>query len=107
PAGFRNRLIRGAAVQGHGQDARHGRFPDSPVPAEDVTMRRAPLLNGIFQGACNMLLADHLGEFLRPVLAGKNLIAHIAGIVDYKRYWIAACSPCGYFDPYLRCSKSR
>src|SRR2546426_4174604 len=81
-ARLRHRLIRGPAIQSHGQNARHRRFPNPAVPAKDVAVRRPPLLNGILERAGNMLLPDYLGKFLRTVLTRQDLIAH-GGTVDY------------------------
>jgi hypothetical protein len=46
------------------------------VPAEDIAMRNSLLRDGILQRTGDMLLADDIGEFLRPIFASKNLIAH-------------------------------
>ena len=70
PAGLRHRLVRRAAVQRHGQDARYRRLADPAMSAEDVPVRCPPLLHGVLQGPGNMFLADDLGEFLRTVLTG-------------------------------------
>src|SRR5262249_1149997 len=77
PAGLCDRLFRRPAIERHGQDARHGSFPNAPVPTEDVAVRCPPLLNGIFQGACDMLLPDDLREPLRTILACQDLITHV------------------------------
>ena len=69
-AGLRHRLVRRPAVQRHGQNARHGGLADPAMPAEDVSVRRPALLQGVLQGPGNMFLPDDLGEFLRTVLTG-------------------------------------
>jgi len=46
------------------------------MPAEDVAVRRAPLFERVLQGASDVLLSDHLGEFLRPVFARQDGVAH-------------------------------
>src|SRR5437868_11837337 len=46
---FADRLVGRPAIQGHGQNACNGRFPDSAMTAEDVSVCRAPLLQGILQ----------------------------------------------------------
>src|SRR5262249_6805723 len=71
-----HRLVRRPAVERHGQNARHGGLPDTPVSAKDISVSRAPLLNGVLQGLGDVLLPYDLGELLRTVLAGQNLIAH-------------------------------
>jgi len=76
-AGFGDRLVRGAAVQGHGQDAGHCRFPYAPVSAENVAMGSPGLLQRVLQRAGNVLLADYLGELLGTVLTCQDLIAHV------------------------------
>ncbi len=69
-------MIFGPAVERHGQDARDSGFADAAVSAEDVAMRDAPLLNGILQGTGDVLLPDDVGEFLRSILAGEDLVTH-------------------------------
>ncbi len=71
-----NRMILRLAIQRHRQDARDGGFADAAMAAEDVSVRDAPLPNGVLQGAGDVLLPDDLGEFLWPVFAGKDLVAH-------------------------------
>ena len=46
------------------------------MPAENVPVSSTFLLNGIFQGAGDMLLPDDFRKFLRTVFAGKDLVAH-------------------------------
>ena len=75
-ARFGYRLVRGAAIQRHGQDARDGGLADAAMAAENVAVGGASLLDGVLQGAGNVLLPDDLGEFLRTVFAGQNLVAH-------------------------------
>jgi hypothetical protein len=81
PTGLWDGVIRGATVQGHGEYASDCGFSDSPVTAEDISVRGPPLLDGILQGLGNVLLSDNLGEFLGAVLARQDLIAH--GKPDY------------------------
>jgi len=73
-----DRLVVGAraAVQRHCQDARDRRLADSAMAAEDIAVRDALLRDRILQGAGDMLLADDVGEFLRPVFARQDLVAH-------------------------------
>ena len=75
-AWLRNRMVLGAAVQGHGQDARDGGLPDAAVAAEDVAVGGPALLDGVLEGAGNVFLSDDFGELLRTVFARQNLIAH-------------------------------
>ena len=46
------------------------------MSAEDVAVRDTPLQERVHQGDCHVLLAGDVGESLRAVLPGKNLIAH-------------------------------
>src|SRR2546423_9683 len=69
------------AVQGHGQNAGDGGFAYAPVSAEDVAMRNPLLLDGIFQGAGNMVLPDNPRKALRTIFAREYLITH--GKSDY------------------------
>ena len=77
-AGLGNRMVFGSAIQRHGQDAGDGRLPDTAMSAEDVAVRDAPLLDGVLQGAGDMLLPDHVGEFLRTIFARQNGVGHEA-----------------------------
>ncbi len=82
-ARFRHRLIRRAAIQRHGQNARHRGLADPAMAAEDVAVRGAALLDGVFQSAGDVLLPDDLGKFLRAIFARQDLIAHERRITDY------------------------
>jgi hypothetical protein len=44
------------------------------MSAEDVSVRDASLLEGIFERAGNMFLPDDVGELLWPVLTGEGLL---------------------------------
>ena len=63
-------MVCGTAVQGHRQDAGDGGFADAAMPAEDVAVGNSLLLDGVLQGAGNVLLTDDFSEFLWPVFAG-------------------------------------
>ena len=58
------------AVQRHRQNARDGGFADAAMSAEDVAVGDALLLDGVLQGAGDVVLADDVGELLGPVFAG-------------------------------------
>ncbi len=80
PAGLAGGALRGAdfvaAVQGHGDDAGDGGFADAAVPREDVAVRDAVLGEGVHQGAGDVVLAGYVGEALRTVFSGQNLVTH-------------------------------
>ena len=80
-AGLGHRLVGRAAVQRHGQDARDRRLADAAMSAEDVAVRDALLRDGILQRAGDVFLADHVGEFLRPVFARQDLVAHAETLI--------------------------
>ena len=92
-------MIFRAAVQRHCQDSRNGRFADTPVAAENVPVGDALLLDGILQRASDMVLPNHIGELLRTVFSGKDLIAHcVSSIINGRRIdldwtWISADIP--------------
>ena len=75
-AGLGNRLLRGAAVESHRQDAGHRGLADSAMSAEDVPVRNALLLNGVLERPGDVLLADDVGKFLRAIFAGQDLVTH-------------------------------
>src|SRR5438270_13234793 len=75
-------MIGRSAVQGHCQDARNRRLPDAAMPAEDVAMRDALLLNCVLERARHVLLPDNVGKTLRTVLSREDLVAHRN--LDYK-----------------------
>ncbi|MGH9602630.1 MAG: hypothetical protein ACRD24_09610, partial [Terriglobales bacterium] len=54
----------------------HGGLADAAVSAEDIALGDPLLLQGVAQGARDVLLADDLGELLRTVLARQHLITH-------------------------------
>src|SRR5262249_39920960 len=68
--------ISSPAVERHGQNTGDGGLSDAPMPAEDVAVGYPLLLDGIFQGAGNVLLPDHVRKALRTVLTGEDLITH-------------------------------
>ena len=69
-AGLGHRMVLRAAVQRHGQNARDGGLADAAMPAEDVAVRDALLLDGVLQGAGDVVLPDNVSELLGPVFAG-------------------------------------
>src|SRR5258708_2161160 len=75
-ARLRHRILRRTAIQGHSQNTRDSGLPNSAMSAKNVAVRRASLLDRIFQRAGDVLLSDHLGESLRTIFAGEDLIAH-------------------------------
>src|SRR5579863_2909951 len=75
-AGLGNRMVLGAAVQSHCQDAGDGGLADASVSAEDVPVGGASLLDGVLEGAGDVLLSDDLGELLRTVFASQNGVTH-------------------------------
>src|SRR5271165_621996 len=46
------------------------------MAAKDVAVGGARLLDGVLQGAGNVLLSDDLGESLRTVFAGQDGVTH-------------------------------
>jgi len=52
------------------------------MAAEDITVRNAFLRDRILQGAGDVFLADDIGEFLWPVFARQDLIAHRNPIIQ-------------------------
>ncbi len=75
-AGLGHRMVLRPAIQRHRQNARDGGLADAAMAAEDVAVRDASLLDGVLQGAGDVVLPDHLGEFLWTVFARENLVTH-------------------------------
>jgi len=46
------------------------------MPAEDVAVRRTPLFNRVLQRASDVLLPNYIGELLRAIFAGQDLVAN-------------------------------
>src|SRR6266853_431238 len=69
-------LLRGTAVERHCQNAGDSGLADSTMSAEDISVSNSLLRNRILKGAGDVLLADNVGEFLRPVFTRQYLIAH-------------------------------
>ena len=66
----------GAAVEGHGHDARDGGFADAAMAGEDVAVGDAVLAERVHQGAGDVVLAGDVGKALRTVFSGQNLVTH-------------------------------
>ena len=69
-------MVLRPAVQRHCQDARDGGFADAAMSTEYVAVGDALLLDGVFQGTSDVLLPDDVGEFLRSIFAGQDLVTH-------------------------------
>ena len=65
-----------ATVERGGQNASDRSLTDAAMTAENVAVGRAALFDGVLQSAGDVLLADHLGEFLRTVFAGQDGVTH-------------------------------
>jgi len=59
-----------------GKDARGGGLAGATRADEEVGVREAVLRDGVAQRAHDVLLAQHVGEGLRSVFSGKNLVTH-------------------------------
>src|SRR6266481_2013855 len=75
-AGLGSGRFRAAAVQGHGQDTGNGRLSNTAMAAENIAVRDALLLNGVFKSARDVVLPDHIRKSLGTVFTRKDLIAH-------------------------------
>jgi hypothetical protein len=53
------------------------------MTTENVPMRDALLLNGIFESPRNVVLADDLGETLGTIFARQNLVGHDRKLLLY------------------------
>ena len=69
-------MIFGAAVQSRSEDAGDCGFADAAMSAENIAVGRASLLDGILQGAGDVLLSDDLRKLLGTVFAGQDGITH-------------------------------
>ena len=68
-----------AAIQRHCQDSGDGRFADAAVPTEDVSVGHPLLFQSVGQSTGHVVLAGDIGEALRTVFAGENLVSHREG----------------------------
>src|SRR5262249_25166825 len=75
-AGLGHRVVLRAAIERHGPNPGHRRFPDAPMPAENIPLAYPALFNSVSERTRNVFLPDHFGELLRTVLACQNLVAH-------------------------------
>ena len=64
------------AVQGLGEDPRRGGLAHPPGPGKQVGVGHPPALDGPREHASHVLLADHVGEHLRPVLERQRAMCH-------------------------------
>ena len=64
------------AIQRSGQNTGHSGLSDAAMTAENVAVGGATLFDGVLQSAGDVLLSDHLGEFLWTVFAGQDGVAH-------------------------------
>ena len=64
------------AVQGLGEDSRGRRLADAADAGEEIGLRDAAVAQCVAQGGDDRLLADQVGERLRPPLAGQRLVGH-------------------------------
>ncbi len=64
------------AVQAFGEDAGDGGFAGAARAAKQIGVRDALLLDGVGERLGDVFLADDVGETLRAVLSGYDLICH-------------------------------
>ena len=64
------------AVEGFGEDAGGGGFPDSAWTDKKECVGKATFGNGVGEGADDMILADELSKCARAVFAGENEVTH-------------------------------
>ena len=64
------------AVEGFGEDAGGGGFPDSARADKKKGVGQTTLGNGVGQGTDDMILADKLRKGARAVFAGENKVTH-------------------------------
>ena len=89
-------VLRGAAVQRLGEDAREGGLADAPRSHEQIGVGGASVADRVAQGADHMLLPHHVGEVPRPPLAGDHLIFAAHRAASRAACWAAKIrsSPC-------------
>lgn len=68
----RLRWLAAFAVEGLGHDPGQGGLASAAHAAENQGVRHPAAQQGVLEGADNVLLADNLGEILRPGFAGKD-----------------------------------
>lgn len=90
-------MILRAAIQSSRENASDGGLADAAMSAEDIAVGGASLLDGILQGARDVLLSDDLGKFLRTVLARQDGVTHEEKLIIRDRFEHSALV--STFDP--------
>ena len=79
-AGLGGRPVRAAdlapAVERLGEDAGDGGFADAAMPGKDIAVGDAVLGQSVQQRPRDVVLAGNVGETLRTVFSGQNLVTH-------------------------------
>ena len=63
-------------IQRLGKDTGRGSLARAAWPHEQISMSQTVLCDGIAERAHHMILTEHIGEGLRAVFTGENLVAH-------------------------------
>ena len=72
----RGAVLVGLTVQRLGKDACRGGLPDAARPDKEVGLGESIPRDGILESPGNVLLANDLLKFLRPVFSCKDAVAH-------------------------------
>src|SRR5207244_10410246 len=80
------RLRAAVTVEAHGKNAGDGGLAGAMGTAEQVGVRDAVLLDGVGQSLRDVLLAHHIAEPLRPILARYDLIRHLIQDIRFAIY---------------------
>jgi hypothetical protein len=73
------------AVQGLGQDSGSRSFTNPARADKKVGVSNTLLLNRIFQRLNNVILAQNVVEYLRPIFSREDLVTHADNVVSCPR----------------------
>src|SRR5712691_1479278 len=71
------------------------------MAAKNVAMGGPPLFQGVLQGARDVLLSDHLGEFLRTIFTRQDGVAH-----EWEKMIIRDARPSAHAETARRFSRA-
>jgi hypothetical protein len=83
------------AVQSFGQDPGNRSFASSARADKKVSVSNTLLLNRIFQRLDDVILAEHVVEYLGPIFSREDLVTHTDNLARIFQQSQESCPPCG------------